>query len=271
CGPAAARRSRARGQRGRGPGEQLSGPSSAVGELPGRGRGQTAQAVAPRVGVHGVVPRPGAGAPALGEQALLGLEPAGDAHRRDHHGDRGELVVAQIALHQAHVRGAHRCRLLHRGGSARGGCGAGGVGRGGGTVLAGAHSGMFPCFLVGSVSRLVRRARSARATSRRVSAGRITPSIQPRSAAVYGVANCSSYSASKRVRAASTSPPCSATSRRSPRWRMFTAPCEPITAIWAVGQARLMSAPSSLEPITMYAPPYALRVMTVISGTVASA
>src|SRR5699024_6053977 len=230
---------------------------SAVRELPGDGRGEAAQAVAARMAVHGVVPGARPGAAALGEQPLLRLEPAGHAHRRDHHRDGGELVVTQVALHQPHVGGTHREGVLGR--------------RGGAGGPLGAHSGMFPCFLVGSVSRLVRSARSARATSRRVSAGRITPSIQPRSAAVYGVANCSSYSASYRARAASTSPPCSVTSRRSPRWRMFTAPCEPITAICAVGQARLMSAPSSLEPITMYAPPYALRVMTVISGTVASA
>ena len=51
---------------------------------------------------------------------------------------------------------------------------------------------------------------------------------------------------------------------------MFTAPCAPTTATCAVGQARLTSAPRCLEPMTTYAPPYALRVMTVTSGTVAS-
>src|SRR6266566_3417253 len=38
---------------------------------------------------------------------------------------------------------------------------------------------------------------------------------------------------------------------------MFTAPCAPITAICAVGQARLMSAPRVLGAMTSYAPPYA--------------
>src|SRR5699024_5649423 len=155
--------------------------------------------------------------------------------------DGGELVVAQVALHQPHVGRTHRTGVLGDVG-----------GRGGAGGPLGAHSGMFPCFLVGSVSRLVRSARSACATSRRVSAGRITPSIQPRSAAVYGAANCSSYSASDRARAApSAAPLCAVSSLRSPRWGRVAAPGEPITAICAVGQARLMSAASCLEPITM--------------------
>ena len=52
---------------------------------------------------------------------------------------------------------------------------------------------------------------------------------------------------------------------------MFTAPCAPITAISALGQAKLMSLPRYLDPITMNAPPYALRVISVTSGTEASA
>src|SRR5690606_41408689 len=52
---------------------------------------------------------------------------------------------------------------------------------------------------------------------------------------------------------------------------MFTAPCAPITAICAVGQAKLRSAPRGLEPMTSYAPPAALRAITVTFGTVASA
>ncbi len=47
-----------------------------------------------------------------------------------------------------------------------------------------AHSGMFPCFLGGRFSRLVRSSRSALMTSRRVSAGRMTASMYPRSAAM---------------------------------------------------------------------------------------
>src|SRR5665648_948665 len=120
----------------------------------------------------------------------------------------------------------------------------------------GGHRGMFPCFLAGSAARLVRSARSARTTCTRVSDGAIT---------------ASTYSPTRRARSASASPPASATVLRAPRCRMFTAPPAPITAICAVGHARLTSAPSCLEPITMYAPPYALRVITVTSGTVASA
>ena len=51
---------------------------------------------------------------------------------------------------------------------------------------------------------------------------------------------------------------------------MFTAPSGPITATSAVGQAKLKSASMCLDAITSYAPPYALRVMIVILGTVAS-
>ena len=42
---------------------------------------------------------------------------------------------------------------------------------------------------------------------------------------------------------------------------MLTAPSGPMTAISAVGHARLMSARRCLLPMTMYAPPYALRVI----------
>jgi hypothetical protein len=52
---------------------------------------------------------------------------------------------------------------------------------------------------------------------------------------------------------------------------MLTAPSAPITAISAVGHARLMSPRMCLLLMTSYAPPYALRVMTVSFGTVASA
>ena len=52
---------------------------------------------------------------------------------------------------------------------------------------------------------------------------------------------------------------------------MFTAPSGPITAISAIGQAKFASVRMCFEAITQYAPPYALRVITVIFGTVASA
>ena len=52
---------------------------------------------------------------------------------------------------------------------------------------------------------------------------------------------------------------------------MLTAPSGPITATSAVGQATLKSARMCFELMTSYAPPYALRVITVSFGTVASA
>ncbi len=56
----------------------------------------------------------------------------------------------------------------------------------------------------------------------------------------------------------------------SPAWMMFAAPAAPITAISAFGQANTKSAPIALEFSATYAPPYALRKITVIFGTVAS-
>lgn len=47
-------------------------------------------------------------------------------------------------------------------------------------------------------------------------------------------------------------------------------PFGPITAISAVGQAKFTSPRMCLDDMTQYAPPYALRVMTVSFGTVAS-
>ena len=46
------------------------------------------------------------------------------------------------------------------------------------------HSGMFPCFLAGRISRFERSSRSARTISTRVSCGAITASTYPRSAAM---------------------------------------------------------------------------------------
>ncbi len=51
---------------------------------------------------------------------------------------------------------------------------------------------------------------------------------------------------------------------------MLTAPSAPITAISALGHAKLKSPRMCLLLMTSYAPPYALRVMTVTLGTVAS-
>ena len=47
-----------------------------------------------------------------------------------------------------------------------------------------AHSGMFPCLRAGTVSRLVESIRSALIRRGRVSAGSITSSMNPRSAAM---------------------------------------------------------------------------------------
>ncbi len=52
---------------------------------------------------------------------------------------------------------------------------------------------------------------------------------------------------------------------------MLTAPSGPITATSAVGHATLKSARMCFDDMTSYAPPYALRVITVSFGTVASA
>jgi hypothetical protein len=50
------------------------------------------------------------------------------------------------------------------------------------------HSGMFPCFLGGTLARFVRSARNAFTTATREAAGSITPSSSPRSAAKNGLA-----------------------------------------------------------------------------------
>src|SRR2546422_768567 len=51
---------------------------------------------------------------------------------------------------------------------------------------------------------------------------------------------------------------------------IWTAPSGPMTAIAAVGHAKLKSARMCFDAITSYAPPYAFRVITVSLGTVAS-
>ena len=52
---------------------------------------------------------------------------------------------------------------------------------------------------------------------------------------------------------------------------MLTAASGPITAISADGNAKLTSPRMCFDDMTSYAPPYALRVITVSLGTVASA
>lgn len=82
-----------------------------------------------------------------------------------HHGhERRQLLGRQVAAdHPQHRRDRCCGRLL------------GGVGRR--RRLVAHQSGMFPCFLGGSVSRLVRSRRSALVTSARVCDGSITPSM----------------------------------------------------------------------------------------------
>ena len=106
------------------------------------------------------------------------------------------------------------------------------------------------------VSRIV----SARISFGLVSAGSITASTYPRS---------------RRGTDWQTSPGTPSPSRASASLGRATfsisllkmisaAPFGPITAISAVGQAKLMSPRMCLEFMTSYAPPYAFRVMTVI-------
>src|SRR6266516_3719777 len=132
---------------------------------------------------------------------------------------------------------------------------------------ASSYSGMFPCLRAGTDSRFVESMRSALISRGLVSAGSITSSTKPRSAAAYGVENLSRYS---RISSARFCPGSSARSI-SLLNTMLTAPSAPITAISAVGHANETSARRCLEFMTRYAPPYALRVITVMRGTVASA
>src|SRR5690349_715600 len=128
------------------------------------------------------------------------------------------------------------------------------------------HSGMLPCFRSGRSTRFRRDASSAVISAGRVRDGAITSSTYPRSAAVNGFANRSRYSSTSSARRVSGSSAASSSLRKT----MLTAPSGPITATSAVGQAKLKSAPTCLELMTSYAPPYALRVITASFGTDAS-
>ena len=79
----------------------------------------------------------------------------------------------------------------------------------------------------------------------------MTSSTYPRSAAVYGLAKRSLYSAISSARRASGSAAFSSSCRKT----MLTAPSGPITATSAVGQATLKSARMCFEDMTSYAPP----------------
>src|SRR5690606_1809900 len=163
--------------------------------------------------LHGL---PRGGAP-LGAALQVAAEFLGDAGEDG--GDGGEFGVAGVAAEHSevrrHVAGGILCRVVARH----------------------LYSGMFPCLFGGVATRLVRSALSALVTATRVAAGSMTPSSSPRSAARKGLATLYVYSLASRVRTSLTSSPASSAALISPRKRMLTAPCPPMTAISAVGHA----------------------------------
>ncbi len=120
----------------------------------GEGRGAPAAGAGVDVAAHEAL----AAGPARG--ARRGGLLLAAAQAREDGDERGDLLGRRVA---EHLDGLPR-RLLGRG-------------------VVNHHSGMFPCFFAGRVSRLVRRARSARLTFSRVLLGVMTVSTYPRSAA----------------------------------------------------------------------------------------
>src|SRR5690606_30978200 len=120
--------------------------ASAEGGAPGAGERGGAQG-APVGGPAGAVAGGGAvGGGAVGGGAIGGggaLRPRGEGGQRDH--DGGDLLLGRVALDDPDLLGA-------------------------------GHSGMFPCFFGGRLSRLVRSSRSERVISARVRCGLITAS-----------------------------------------------------------------------------------------------
>ncbi len=126
----------------------------AEGASAGEGRGAPAAGAGVDVAAHeALAARPARGARRGG--LLLAATEA-----REDGDERGDLLGRRVA---DDLDGLRR-RLLRRG-------------------VVGRHSGMFPCFFAGRVSRLVRRARRARLTFSRVLLGVMTVSTYPRSAA----------------------------------------------------------------------------------------
>src|SRR3954462_3861915 len=110
--------------------------------------------------------------------------------------------------------------------------------------------------------RCHRAASSAKAMRSRVSYGSMISSTNPRDAATP-TGRCSAAEAS----AGPTGSGPAAMSRRC----MISTACDgPMTPILALGQARVRSAPRSREFMTMCAPPYAWRRVTVTRGVVAT-
>ena len=121
------------------------------GDLGNRGRSAGQAARPPAAGaVEERSSQAAAGGGPLGARTLLGGTGGrtGRGHRLQHGRQRGDLLVARVALDDEE----RRTSFL-------------------------AHSGMFPCFFGGSVPRLERSSRSARITSVRVSCGWITASM----------------------------------------------------------------------------------------------
>ena len=130
------------------------------------------------------------------------------------------------------------------------------------------YSGMFPCLRAGTLSRFVESMRSAWISRGRVSAGSITSSMNPRSAAAYGVENLSRVLVDQL---GALAPPGRPPSRSPCGTRCSPRPRRPSPRSRRSATRTTTSARRCFEFMTRYAPPYALRVITVIRGTVASA
>jgi hypothetical protein len=100
-------------------------------------------------------------------------------------------------------------------------------------ILNSPYNGIFPCFFLGSFATLFSSMANALMSLARVYFGSITSSTNPRSAARYGVANFSAYSASYSASFFAGS----AASEISFLKMISLAPLAPITAISAVGHA----------------------------------
>ena len=101
---------------------------------------------------------------------------------------------------------------------------------------------MLPCLRQGFFSCLLRSMARERQTRARVSRGMMTSSMKPRLPAMNGLANFCRYSSVRAAMAAG--------SPMSLRKMISTAPFGPMTAISALGQAKLTSPRRCLEAMT---------------------
>src|SRR5690606_14128574 len=139
------------------------------------------------------------------------------AHPREHRDDGGALLGGDVAGDEADVVAREGVVVLGDF-TASGGVARGRVWRQCGVRhFCPRYSGMLPCFLAGSSSRLPRSPRSALMTARRVPAGSSTLSSSPRSAARNGEVTSEAYLAVSSARSASTSSPRSAAAASSLR------------------------------------------------------